>query len=142
PDTWIPIFYSVAMGMDALAALIFGRLFDRIGASVLIFVTMLSAFFAPLVFLGNLYPALIGTALWGVGIGAQESIMRAAVAEMVPADRRGTAYGVFNTGYGLLWSAGSALMGILYNVSVPSLVAFSMLTQVASIILLFIVYRS
>lgn len=140
-DTWIPIFYSVAMGMDALAALIFGRLFDRIGASVLIFVTMLSAFFAPLVFLGNLYLALIGTALWGVGIGAQESIMRAAVAEMVPADRRGTAYGVFNTGYGLLWFAGSALMGILYDVSVPSLVVFSMVAQAASIILLFMVYK-
>ncbi|TEB17523.1 Major Facilitator Superfamily protein [Pelotomaculum sp. FP] len=141
PDTLIPVLYSVAMGMDALAALFFGRLFDRIGISVLIFVSILSAFFAPLVFLGGKYLAIAGAAIWGVGVGAQESIMRAVVAEMVPADRRGTAYGVFNTGYGLLWFAGSALMGFLYDVSVPSLVAFSMLAQLASIPLFFMVYK-
>lgn len=136
PDTLIPVFYAVAMGVDALAALIFGRLFDRTGISVLIFVSLLSSLFAPLVFLGGSFPALAGTALWGVGIGAQESIMRAAVAGMVPADRRGTAYGVFNTGYGLLWFAGSVLMGVLYDISVLSLVVFSVLMQLASIPLL------
>ncbi len=141
PDTLIPVLYSVAMGMDALAALFFGRLFDRIGISVLIFVSILSAFFAPLVFLGGTYLAIAGAAIWGAGVGAQESIMRAVVAEMVPADRRGTAYGVFNTGYGLLWFAGSALMGFLYDVSVQSLVVFSMLAQLASIPLFFMVYK-
>lgn len=140
-DTWIPVFYAVAMGMDALAALIFGRLFDRIGISVLVFVSLLSSLFAPLVFLGDHFLALAGTALWGVGVGAQESIMRAAVAGMVPTDRRGTAYGVFNTGYGILWFAGSALMGFLYDVSVPSLVAFSVLMQLASIPLLLLVRK-
>ncbi|NLI12261.1 MAG: MFS transporter [Peptococcaceae bacterium] len=140
-DTWIPIFYAVAMGMDALAALIFGRLFDKIGISVLVFVSLLSSLFAPLVFLGGHFPALAGTALWGVGVGAQESIMRAAVAGMVPADRRGTAYGVFNTGYGLLWFAGSVLMGVLYDISVPYLVAFSVLMQLASIPLFLLVRK-
>ncbi|TEB09965.1 MFS transporter [Pelotomaculum propionicicum] len=140
-DTWIPIFYAVAMGMDALAALIFGRLFDKIGISVLVFVSLLSSLFAPLVFLGGHFPALAGTALWGVGVGAQESIMRAAVAGMVPVDRRGTAYGVFNTGYGLLWFAGSVLMGVLYDISVPYLVAFSVLMQLASIPLFLLVRK-
>ncbi|HOV80472.1 MAG TPA: MFS transporter [Bacillota bacterium] len=140
-DTWIPVFYTVAMGVDALAALIFGRLFDRIGISVLIFVSLLSSLFAPLVFLGGNFLALAGTALWGVGVGAQESIMRAAVAGMVPSDRRGAAYGVFNTGYGLLWFAGSVLMGVLYDISVLSLVAFSVLMQLASIPLLLMVRK-
>ena len=63
--------------------------------------------------------ALVGMALWGVGMGAQESIMRAAIAEMVPMDKRSTAYGIFNAGFGLFWFLGSALMGILYDVSVP-----------------------
>ena len=140
-DSWIPIFYSVAMGVDALAALVFGRLFDRIGMPVLIVAVLISAFFAPLVFLGGFYLALLGMAVWGVGMGAQESIMRAVVAEMVPVERRGTGYGVFNTGYGVFWFLGSALMGVLYDISIPWLIAFSMVTQLASIILLLMVRR-
>ncbi|MCS7056395.1 MAG: MFS transporter, partial [Thermoflexales bacterium] len=108
PQSVIPILYATAMGTDALAALVFGRLFDRIGLPILAIVTGLSAFFAPLVFLGSLPPAVAGMALWGVGMGAQESILRAAVAGMAHADRRGTAYGIFNTGYGIAWFLGSA----------------------------------
>ena len=77
--------------------------------------------------------SLAGMVLWGVGMGAQESVMRAAVAEMVPADKRGTAYGIFNTGYGIFWFLGSALMGYLYDLSLPGVMAFSMLSQFASI---------
>ena len=130
---WIPVFYAVAMGVDALAALIFGRLFDRVGLSILIVVSLLSSIFAPLVFLGGFYLALVGMALWGVGMGAQESIMRAAIAGMVPMDRRSTACGVFNAGFGLFWFLGSALMGVLYDVSISSLIIFSVLMQLASI---------
>jgi MFS family permease len=135
PDL-IPVLYAVAMGVDALAALIIGRLFDRIGISVLIPVAIISSFFAPFVFLDGLSFALLGMALWGVGMGAQESVMRAAIAEMVPMDRRGSAYGIFNAGYGIFWFLGSALMGILYDISIPSLIVFSMLVQLASIPLL------
>ena len=88
-DTWIPVFYAVAMGVDAIAALLFGYLFDRKGISILIIVSLFSLLFAPLVFLGGFTYALIGMALWGMGMGAQESIMRAAIADMVPINRRG-----------------------------------------------------
>ena len=132
-DNWIPVFYAVAMGVDALAALLFGYLFDRIGFSILITVAFVSAFFAPLVLLGGFYLALVGMGLWGVGMGAQESIMRAAIAEMVPANRRASAYGIFNAGYGLLWFLGSALMGFLYDVSISYLILFSVAAQLASV---------
>jgi MFS family permease len=132
-DNWIPVFYAVAMGVDALAALLFGYLFDRIGFSILITVSFVSAFFAPLVLLGGFYLALVGMGLWGVGMGAQESIMRAAIAEMVPINRRASAYGIFNAGYGLLWFLGSALMGFLYDVSIPYLILFSVAAQLASV---------
>ncbi len=75
-------------------------------------------------------------ALWGVGMGAQESILRASIATMVPPARRGTAYGLFNAGYGLAWFLGSALMGYLYDTSLVALVAFSVLAQLAAIPLL------
>lgn len=140
-EALIPVLYAVAMGVDALAALVFGRLFDRRGLSVLMLAVLLSALFAPLVFLGGLAAALVGMALWGVGMGAQESIMRAAVAEMVPPDRRGAAYGIFNTGYGIFWFLGSVAMGVLYDISIPLLVVFSMVTQLAAIPLLLWVKR-
>jgi predicted MFS family arabinose efflux permease len=135
PDE-IPVLYAIAMGVDALAAIVFGRLFDRFGIPVLIAATLLSAPFAPLVFQGNLAAAVVGMALWGAGMGAQESILRATIATMVPPKRRGTAYGLFNAGYGMAWFLGSALMGYLYDVSLVGLVAFSVLAQVAAIPLL------
>jgi MFS family permease len=140
-DSQIPIFYAVAMGVDALAAILFGRLFDRVGISILIVVALLSSLFAPLVFLGNFYFALMGMAFWGVGMGAQESVMRAAVAGMVPADKRGTAYGTFNLGYGMFWFLGSTLMGILYDNSILFLIVFSVAMQLASIPLLFVTQK-
>jgi MFS family permease len=133
PIALIPIFYAVAMGVDAIAALFFGRLFDRIGLPALEIVSFISAFFAPLVFLGDIYLALFGTVLWGIGMGAQESIMRAAVAKIIPADKGGTAYGIFNLGYGAFWFIGSTIMGLLYQVSILYIVIFSMALQFAAI---------
>ncbi|MBI3942914.1 MAG: MFS transporter [Chloroflexi bacterium] len=141
PTDWIPIFYAIAMGVDALAALLFGRLFDRLGIPVLALVSLISAFMAPLVFLGGFTVALLGMVLWGIGMGAQESIMRAAIGGMVPADRRGSAYGLFNTGYGLFWFLGSALMGVLYDISIPTLIVFSVIIQLASVPLFILVRR-
>jgi MFS family permease len=129
----IPIFYALAMGVDGISAIVFGRLFDRLGIRVLLPVVGLSLAFAPLVFLGGFTLALVGMGTWGIGLGAQESIMRAAVAEMVPADRRGSAYGVFNSVYGAAWFLGSALMGFLYDTSVLALVVFSVFVQLASL---------
>jgi MFS family permease len=140
-DTWIPLFYAIAMGVDAFAALFFGYLFDRNGISILIVAALFSMLFAPLVFWGNFSVVLIGVVLWGIGMGAQESIMRAAVAEMVPIARRGTGYGIFNTGYGICWFLGSALMGVLYDFSLVLLIIFSVVVQFASIPLLLLVKK-
>lgn len=65
--------------------------------------------------------------------------MRAAVATMIPPARRGTAFGVFNSIYGAAWFAGSALMGLLYDLSIPGLVAFSVLSQLVSVPVLYAV---
>lgn len=135
----VPIFYSVAMGVDALAALIFGRLFDKIGMGALIIAVISSAFFAPLVFWGDFNMVLLGMGLWGVGMGAQESIMRAAVAEMSPTNIRGSAYGVFSTIYGISWFIGSFTLGILYDFSLTLMVMFSIFAQVLAVIPLLLI---
>ncbi len=140
PDL-IPLSYALAMGVAGLGGLVFGRLFDRVGLSVLIAASLIAALFAPLVFLGGFTVALVGMVCWGIGLGAHESVMRAAVANFVPANRRGSAYGVFNAGYGLFWFLGSALIGILYDISIPWLVIFSVAAQLASIPVFLIVLR-
>lgn len=134
--TTIPLFYAAAMAVDAIAALILGRWFDRQGVIVLAGTFLISAFFAPLVFLGNTSLALLGLVLWGVGMGAQESIMKAAIAAMVPPDRRGSAFGIFYLCYGLAWFLGSALMGVLYDRSVIALVGFSVVAQFIAVLIL------
>lgn len=138
---WIPIFYSIAMGVSGIGSLIFGRLFDRFGIYVLIPLTLASALFAPLVFLGGFWAALVGIALWGLGMGVHESIIPAAVAPMVPLQRRASAYGLFTAGYGVFWFLGSAAIGILYGISLPVLIAFSLVAELAALPLFLIVGR-
>jgi MFS family permease len=89
--------------------------------------------FAPLVFLGGFWPALAGAALRGLGMGVHESIVPAAVAPMVPVERRASAYGLFTAGYGLFWFLGSALIGVLYDVSVHALIIASVALELAAI---------
>ena len=139
PAAAIPALYALAMAVDALAAFLFGLLFDRAGFRALALAALLSAGFAPLAFSGSVTLVVLGMVLWGTGMGAQESILRAAVAGMAPPERRGTAYGLFNTSYGLCWFAGSALMGLLYDQSVPALIAVSVALQLAAVIVLVLV---
>lgn len=141
PQEWIPLLYAVAMGVDGLAALGFGFLYDRRGMPVLIAAALISAPVAPLVFFGGFGAALAGAVLWGIGMGAQESIMKAVVAAMTPAVRRGTAFGTFNMSFGIFWFLGSALMGVLYDRSIPALTVFSVLIQLLAVPLLLAVVR-
>ncbi len=141
PATWVPLFYSAAMAVSGLGSLAWGRLFDRAGIVVLVPLTLASACFAPLVFLGAPPEAFAGTLLWGLGMGVHESIMAAAVAGMVPSRRIASAYGLFNMLYGVAWFLGSAAMGILYDASVPALVAFSVAAELLAVPLIVVVHR-
>lgn len=132
-NVWIPVFFSIAMAVDGLAALLFGKLYDAKGISILIPITAISSFFAPLVFVDDFYFALFGMILWGIGLGSQESIMRAVIANLVQKDKRGTAYGTLSIWFGISWFLGSALMGFLYDISILSLIVFSMGIQLAAI---------
>jgi MFS family permease len=141
PGNWIAVFYSVAMAVSGMGSLALGRLFDRYGFAVLVALTVTSALFAPLVFLGGFWPALAGAAIWGLGMGVHESIIPAAVSPMVSPRRRASAFGTFTAGYGLFWFLGSAVIGILYDLSVPAVIAFCMVTQLAAVPVFILVGR-
>jgi len=133
PGEWIAIFYSVAMAVSGTGSLVFGRLFDRHGFAVLVILTLISTFYAPLAFLGGFWVALAGAALWGLGMGVHEAIIPAAVAPMVTPARRASAFGIFTAGYGTLWFLGSVTIGVLYDLSLTATVTFCIATGIAAV---------
>jgi MFS family permease len=118
----VPALYALAMAASCIAALALGRAFDRSGMKVLIPAVAIAAFAAPLAFLGGPLLVFVGVALWGVGMAAQESVMRAIVGTMAAPRRRATAFGIFHTIFGVAWFGGSTLLGFLYDQS-PLLVS-------------------
>jgi Major Facilitator Superfamily. len=130
----LPLLYAGAMLIDAVAALFFGFLYDKKGVAALVWSTLLSTPATYLVFACHSEAALLlGIALWGVGMGAQESILKAAVATMVPRDSRATGYGIFECSFGFFWFLGSWLLGTLYDISIPAMVTVSLLAQLLAV---------
>ena len=141
PAVAVPVFYAVAMAVSGVGSLIFGRMFDRSGISVLVPLTVVAAAYAPLAFLGGFWASLVGVSLWGLGMGVHESIIPAAVAPMVSPDRRASAYGLFTGVYGTAWMLGSIAIGALFSVSLAAVAIFAVAIQLAGIPLILIVRR-
>ncbi len=133
-ESTLPLLYAGAMLADAAAALVFGYLYDRKGVQVLILSAVLSAPFAYFIFCGETVSSvLLGIALWGIGMGAQESILKAAVTALVPKNSRATGYGIFECSFGIFWFLGSWLLGVLYDISIPAMIAVSVMAQLAAV---------
>ncbi len=134
PEHVIPGAFGLAMATDAVAALAMGRWFDRFGLRLLIvipFLTFLAAFAG---FTAGGLSAWLAMILWGIVIGAQESVMRAAVAHMTLREKRASAYGIFNAAFGLAWMLGGAVMGVLYDLHrIDALILLIAISQLASV---------
>ncbi|HXX27028.1 MAG TPA: MFS transporter, partial [Terriglobales bacterium] len=76
---------------------------------------------------------LVGMILWGIGMGAQDSCLKAVLSAVVPSQKRSTAFGIFDSGFGIAWFLGSAVMGLLYAKSIPALVFFSVSMEVLAL---------
>jgi MFS family permease len=125
----IAIFYAAAMLADGAASLAFGRWFDRAGLRVVYGGILIGVAVAPLAFFGGWWGALISTLAWGAALGVHESVMNAGVATLVPLHARARAFGLFTAIFGTAWFAGSALLGALYDISLPALVAVAVIAQ-------------
>lgn len=140
PLAAVPLVYALAMAVAAVAALASGRIYDRRGGAVLLVVPVMTAAVPALSFAPALVAVLIGVGLWGAATGIQDSTVKALVADLVPAPRRGTAYGVFAVFQGVGTFAGAALAGALY----PDAGLLSLATvpaQVVAFVLLVVVVR-
>lgn len=131
----LPLLYALAMLTDAASAFVFGWLFDRHARLSLVVSTLVAAPFAVFAFLGSDVTSVVtGVVLWGIGMGAQESILKAAVATMVPKRSRATGYGIFECCFGAAWFLGSWLLGVLYDQSLVAMVIVSVAAQLLAAI--------
>ncbi|MDU6743447.1 MFS transporter [Peptoniphilus harei] len=130
----LPLLYAGAMLVDAVAALIFGHIYDKKGVRVLVISTIISAPFSLFIFgFKSELALLFGLVLWGIGMGAQESILKAAVTSMVPKKNRATGYGIFECSFGIFWFLGSWVLGVIYSKSLPLMIGLSIFAQVLAI---------
>ena len=126
----LPLLYALAMLTDAVSAFVFGWMYDRHARRSLVVSTLVAAPFAVFAFLcGSVASAVLGVVLWGIGMGAQESILKAAVTTMVPKRSRATGYGIFECCFGAVWFLGSWLLGVLYDCSLLAMVLVSVAAQ-------------
>lgn len=137
----VPVVYAAAMGIQAVSALATGFAYDRVGARVLLVLPVLIAVVPALAFDDQFGWALTGILIWGAAVGVQDSTVKALVADLVPAARLATAYGVFAAFQGGAALAGGALAGALYADGVTDLVLAIGLCQAVSLVLLMIVVR-
>lgn len=133
----IPMLYVMAMAVNGLTALLFGRMFDRFGLNTLVLGILISLLALPLGFLGGTSAAVASIVCWATGLGAQDACLRSAIATVVSMNKRGGAFGIFNGVYGVMWFAGSLVMGLLYAKSLIALAVFGVAAQTASAILFF-----
>ncbi|SPY47625.1 MFS transporter [Peptoniphilus harei] len=130
----LPLLYAGAMLVDAVAALVFGHIYDKKGVRALVISTIISAPFSLFIFgFKSELALLFGLVLWGIGMGAQESILKAAVTSMVPKKNRATGYGIFECSFGIFWFLGSWILGVIYSKSLPLMIGLSIFAQVLAI---------
>ena len=135
PAASLSLLYALAMAVDAFAALFFGWLFDKIGLKAMVLATLCSTFFSCFIFLtGSPVCMIVGIVLWGIGMGAEDSIMKAAVSQIIPKSMRSSGFGIFETGFGIAWFLGSWLLGALYDFNPVYLVIVSMLAQILAVV--------
>lgn len=135
PSAMIPLTYAAAMAAAALAALASGHLYDRIGLRGIVVALPLSAIVPVLSFSTARSWVWMGAVIWGAAVGIHESTLRAAVADMVPRSRLGTAYGIFTAAYGMAWLVGSTAIGALYEHSIAAAIYFCIAAQAVALAL-------
>jgi MFS family permease len=138
----VPVSYAVAMGTGAIGNWLLGSLYDRWGLPLLAGSFLVGVAFTPLVFFGGPTLAFAGMAIWGFNKGAQDTLFKPMITPLIPAARRSTAFGVFDTGFGIAWLAGSIALGLLYDRSLFALVSLSVIAQLLAVPLFVAAQRS
>jgi len=150
-DAQIPLFYMIAMAVDAVIALIIGKMYDQLktrrrnnkaGLLTLLIIPLLSLFIPFFAFSMNYVFILMSIIVWGVVMGSHETIMRSAIADITPLKKRGTGYGIFTTSYGFALFMGSVLVGVLYEYSLHLLIVSIIVIEIIAIPFFFMMWKT
>jgi len=151
PDAQIALYYAIAMGIDAVAALLVGKLYDVMksrgnnhsaGLNLLVIIPLTTLLMPLFIFSQRHILIIIGILCWGIVMGIHETIMRSAIADITSLNKRGTGYGIFNTTYGLAVFLGSVLLGFLYDRSIAFVIAAIILIECLALAVFFYMRRS
>ncbi|MDD3621324.1 MAG: MFS transporter [Methanofollis sp.] len=133
-DPQIPVVYALAMTVSTVVALLVGWSYDRLGTRILLLIPCVNLAIPALAFSGSVPLVVVGTAIWGAGIGMHETVMRATLADRTTTDVRGQAFGFIYAVYGAGWFLGSTVMGVLYEVSISHIIGFVVIAEVLAVI--------
>jgi MFS family permease len=117
PVALVPLVMVAMNVIYAVSAYPFGKLSDSMSHSTLLALGLIVLVAADLVLASNDHWSVVlaGVALWGVHMGMTQGLLATMVADTVPADLRGTAYGFFNLMSGLAMLLASVLAGLLWD---------------------------
>jgi MFS family permease len=103
--------------VKVLSSLIGGNLSDRLGRKRLIASGWLlyAVVYAGFAFVTSVRMAWVLFLIYGVYFGLAEGAEKALVADLVRAEQRGTAYGLYNLAFGITVFPASILMGLLWT---------------------------
>ena len=134
----VPIIYLVIMGLDAPVALASGYIYDKLKLNVLLVPFMLSIIPPVLAVISGFHLLVLASVIFGIILGMQESIYRAAVADIAPINVRGRAYGLYYTFYGFGFLLSGVVYGWLIDVKAQlvTVITYALMTQVLAITLL------
>ena len=142
-ESHIPLFYAIAMIVDAIFGIIVGKRYDKLkikhkneqaGLFVLLFIPILTALILPLIFSSNIGFIVIAVFFWGIVMGSHETIMKAGIADLTSITKRGTGYGIFNVIYGLALFIGSVVAGYLYDISISLMITAFICIEVLAVV--------
>ncbi|MEM2115868.1 MAG: MFS transporter [Candidatus Woesearchaeota archaeon] len=147
-DSVIPILYGACMIIDAIFALILGKIYDlqkRITSlrSILIvsYLPLFTTTLGFLLFSQGRMSIILGITVLGIILATHESITKAIIADLTPKERRGFAFGLYNFVYGISLLIGSSVIGFLYEISITSIRYFLIATQTIAFVFFLLFYQ-
>ena len=117
PVTLAPVLWALLHVVKALASTPGGALSDRVGRKPTLGAGWLlyAAVYAGFAFASDVWHAWVLFAVYGVFFGLTEGTERALIADIVPPERRGSAYGWYHLAVGLGMFPASLLFGVVWD---------------------------
>lgn len=141
----IPLVYALFNFVYAMASVPLGSLSDRIGREKVIMLGWLTytIAYAGFAFANANYQIWLLFAFYGLYYATTMGVAKAFVADMVSADHRGRAYGIYNTAIGIITLPASLIAGLLWDHISPSapFLFGSMMSFIALIFLVILFLR-